>query len=102
MNLDVREILEMVSSVLADLIRQRGPHVEVSSDYFWSIQDPRVLSSDLRPPEPTIGQLSETVEMLSKEVGPWEDVPSETIGTLLRWSSALLASLAAQLEREEV
>lgn len=99
--IDLNMVRASIDQLIAELIRQRGSSLDVSFDFFWAIQDPR-LGDPLEGPDVTIGQLSETLEMLGREeVEPWEGMPPALLGTPLRWLSDVLAGIAAQLERGE-
>ncbi|SDB93212.1 hypothetical protein SAMN05216410_0999 [Sanguibacter gelidistatuariae] len=101
LTIDLNMVRESIDQLIAEVIRQRGPNLEVSFDYFWAIQDPR-MGDPLEGPDVTIGQLSETLHMLGREeVEPWEGMSLALAGTPLRWLSDVLAGVAVQLERGE-
>jgi hypothetical protein len=89
-------LLRRASEVLLDHLESvEGDVILIDKDYFWAIVPEQLYNAYAEPSTFTIGQLSECVENLERQV---ED-PSQSISFALVWLADLLRSAGQTVVR---
>jgi hypothetical protein len=88
LTIETRELREVFERLVTHLEQTRGASVTLHEDYFYSMPYPEIYDVMKPPPEPTIGQLTESWMNLRRA----KDVDS-TIRFELVWLGDVLKAL---------
>lgn len=88
LKIETQELRDVCERLIDHLERTQGESVTLREDYFYSLPSPGVYDVTRDPPEPTIGQLTETWDNLHRN----RDADS-TIAFELVWLGDLLRAL---------